>query len=955
LLMADASSDVTALEQAPDVFDMLGGVSWLQPVRINRSYRVRLSIILMGIIIAAATLCPSVAASDFYAYHTHLDYEIPEGAGIDYIPQVMEPEFQALRERLWEMEDEEEEDEEELDEEEEEEPAPGPITGRYADVVVNVAPGRQFVFSRETAYQPYWKTEQGRWFVSDIVPREKDVACLYSYARIIENRPDRVLVHWRYIPDLRNVSGFADAVHEYFEITPDARVVRKIRETSDKLEHWEDPANVSVQTLILKPGGIEEISFERAKLSKRPGKAIFGAPVTEKSPVHPAAWWKFDEGLQERPYEKRDLTKESVSGTTCSVEGNITLWKEGVSGTALAFDGYNSRVALPAKRAPSIEDELTVEAWVVLGAYPWNWAPLVHQSIVDPGPIERGTYDESGRAQARSGGSGYYLGVNAYGYPIFVVNGREVKGSAKLATYRWTHLAGTYGNGRMRVYVDGRECGSVPASGSIDLPDTDLVIGLNNRKGRATDPVRGPINHLPAIYGIEGLIDEVRIYDAALAPEQISESYDGFETANTLRDRPDLQPRVLPGETGAADKFGAYHTRLRYHELWDNLWRVGDYSDVVVKFDEMPSSVVYWRGANSAPGWVTENNKWMEDQSCETGGPHGCSEHMADKQCRHAYVRVIENTDARVVIHWRYASIDVGYLFPSLRHWADEYHTIYPDGAGVRKVHFRGGITGWQDIQFFSQPGTGPLDNVNLQALTLANLEGEVRPLTWKGNNGVPRNTLPDACIERINFKSEYKVFAIFQEGTHINPWGHMEQSVHTDDPFAGPWNHWPVSQIPSDGRYAVDSDRLTHAAIGAADNVVWYGNMALYGFTNKDASTLVPLARSWNHPPKVIQARGCSNRGYDKAQRAYLLTAETPGLSFTIEASERSPVVNPAFVIRHWYGSGTAHLKIDGKPVASGKDFRQGVVRDTDGNPTLVVWVRLDTTSPVLFEITED
>ena len=71
----------------------------------------------------------------------------------------------------------------------------------------------------------------------------------------------------------------------------------------------------------------------------------------------------------------------------------------------------------------------------------------------------------------------------------------------------------------------------------------------------------------------------------------------------------DLQPRKLPGEVGKIDKFGAYYTNLKYHDLWDNMWREPEHPDVVVKFDLMPTSVVFWRG-NRSPGWVTETNKW---------------------------------------------------------------------------------------------------------------------------------------------------------------------------------------------------------------------------------------------------------------------------------------------------------------------------------------------------------
>ena len=59
------------------------------------------------------------------------------------------------------------------------------------------------------------------------------------------------------------------------------------------------------------------------------------------------------------------------------------------------------------------------------------------------------------------------LGVDPYGRPIFKLNGRQVGGGVLepkdtvpardvLPTYRWTHLAATYGNGRMCLYVDGK-------------------------------------------------------------------------------------------------------------------------------------------------------------------------------------------------------------------------------------------------------------------------------------------------------------------------------------------------------------------------------------------------------------------------------------------------------------------------------------------------------------------
>ena len=100
-----------------------------------------------GLIVGVLLIADFAVANDFYAYYTRLDYEIPLELAIDYIPQELEEEeFE---------EDKEFEEGEEFEEEEEEEWLDsGPITGKYADIVVNVAPGRQLVFSRESSYLP---------------------------------------------------------------------------------------------------------------------------------------------------------------------------------------------------------------------------------------------------------------------------------------------------------------------------------------------------------------------------------------------------------------------------------------------------------------------------------------------------------------------------------------------------------------------------------------------------------------------------------------------------------------------------------------------------------------------------------------------------------------------------------------------------------------------------------
>lgn len=42
------------------------------------------------------------------------------------------------------------------------------------------------------------------------------------------------------------------------------------------------------------------------------------------------------------------------------------------------------------------------------------------------------------------------------------------------------------------------------------------------------------------------------------------------------------------------------------------------------------------------------------------------------------------------------------------------------------------------------------------------------------------------------------------------------------------------------------------------------------------------------------------------------------------------------------------ARLEINGKIVPQDKDFRQGIVRDTDGTKTLVIWIEAESEKPM-------
>jgi hypothetical protein len=857
-------------------------------------------------------------------------------------------------------------------------------TGEHADIVVQINEG-QIIFHRKSSYLPLWKTHKGEWYFEEIIERDgdgpeqrPDKNNIYSYVRLIHESGDSIVVHWRYFNSFKlghhaqPVGGnveFDGVVHEYFTFYPDGKVKRVIRKGTKKLVDWEDVKNRDIILTHLNPNGINQVSHIKAALSKANGTKIKGTEIiTGKELAEPAYVWHFDEGLKERNYTELDLTLESVSGNKCKVSGPATVWKKGVSGTALGFDGYNSKVTAPALHFSEVaEGGWTLEAWVTPGAYSiCEWTAIAHQSVWEAdirdnifqthnwGPMQLGEKIKKG----------FFLGIDEFGHPgAFVVIGENtyhVKSFEKLPLYKWSHVAVSLSNeGMLYLFVNGKLSNFRNFSGVFEPADVDFVIGKNDESiGYVSQHVVRTYSTFPSPLGFDGLIDEVKFYNEILGYEEMGPIYSQFKPENLDAD---LERRHLPGMVGDSEQFGAQYTKLKYHDLWDNMWREADHPDIVVKFDLMPTSVVFWRGCRS-PGWVTEKNKWLSDQSTELTdwhwenpdeGAQSCCEHMSDYQARHSHVRIIENSPARTIIHWRYASVDVLYKHPNACKneggygvWTDEYITIYPDGVGIRTVEQHGakdfyfgdeaeaGKIDFHDTQFLSEAGTRPEDNIKPKSLTIINSKEEKTSLDW--SEGHPSGEF-DAQLVTINFKSDYKVFEIFPPGANFNVWAAGEKTSYSK---YSAWNHYPVTQAPCDGRFCVAPDRLTHSALGVADNLTENGNMLIYGLTNKPAEELIPLAKSWNYPPKLEIKQGGDSQGYDKGQRAYIIQGNGRKLIYEMNAEGEKPLVNPCFLIKGW--GNEAVVSVNGVRLSNGK-CRQGLIRDTNGDLQLVVWLMLE------------
>lgn len=826
--------------------------------------------------------------------------------------------------------------------------------GEHPDVVVRLNATRSLVFARDSSFLPCFVNDGKRTYLDELVPRKGDGDARrpdrinrYSYVRILENTPQQVVVHWRYMADFSRV-GWDGVVHEYFTIRPDGGVRRIVRQGTPDKSAWDDPGNRHVQTFRLTENGVTDLHHTAPRRSPEKAAPVRGRDVRQRFADGALLGYRFDDALE----AAGPRALEAVSAKHREIEGSAAVWREGVSGTCLLFDGYTSGVTDPGFSAGSTPAQLTVQAWVAPGAYPFNWAPIVQQS--------------------EWGKSGYYLGVNAYGQLGFMawigkewVQVRASTGTFEtdLPLFRWHHVAATYDGHDVRLYLDGREIASKHATGEIRIPEHPLSIGLNREKFKPTSPVREWATY-PSIFGIDGLIDEVVVYDRALDPREIAASFSSAKLSDEAANTPDLEARRMPAFPNGkpAARFGAKYCNLSYHAGFDNLWRVGDDPDILVEFDQSPCRVVFWKGLRFAPALVTENGKWSGDQSAECGGiwdkelpfdhPEavGCAEHMSDAQARHSHVRIIENTPARTVVHWRYAEIDVRYKFPSTKDgwgpWADEYYTIYPDATCIR--HVARGEGGWQETLFYNAPGTKPEDNVNLDAYTLVNARGDSRTYSWAAAPepypAIPGDLdlLDSPFISMVRFKSAWRPFYIYQKGS-VRAFATEVRPEFSRFPW---WNHYPVSQAISDGRQAERADRMTHSSL------VWgkpYGDCLMTGLTDREPVELLPLAISWGRPPALGILSGAVSHGYRPQRRDYPMTATASVIRMRLDASKESPAVNPCFTVRNWGGAENAVTEVEGLqkfPV------RQGTFVDTDGTRTLVVFLGLKTQSPIQLTI---
>jgi hypothetical protein len=215
------------------------------------------------------------------------------------------------------------------------------------------------------------------------------------------------------------------------------------------------------------------------------------------------AHWKLDERSGNRA---ADASGHAHHGTVVGA-----TWAAGRRDGALAFDGADDRVECGTWDVAG--SAMTLAAWIKPAAdFVDNDARIISKAVGNQEQdhwwmLSTATVDGERRLRVRlkAGGSTTTL----------------IARSGRLALGMWTHVAASYDGASLRLFVNGVETDSVPKTGTLDAGASAAVwIGANPLTGYA--PFRG-------------LIDDVRIYDTAMAATDIAAVMDDRPVKHATR------------------------------------------------------------------------------------------------------------------------------------------------------------------------------------------------------------------------------------------------------------------------------------------------------------------------------------------------------------------------------------------------------------------------------------
>ncbi|MBI5359086.1 MAG: DUF2341 domain-containing protein [Planctomycetes bacterium] len=233
------------------------------------------------------------------------------------------------------------------------------------------------------------------------------------------------------------------------------------------------------------------------------GSALSDYQIKVTNPIYDetgiSGSYHFEDGSGQIAMDSSGNIINGQLGSTTGTDANDPTWStSGRFDKALSFDGTDDYVILT-NNAAFNTNYFTLSAWYKSTAAD----PTIWQRVIGKGP------DATEAFALWINPTGDYLQANAH---ISAVQ-TGLNGTTDVADQTWHFLTGTFDGTSLRVYVDGKLESFVNYSGVITANSENIAIG--KEKSSTSDA-----------YPVNGLIDEVRIYNRALSQAEIAMLYE---------------------------------------------------------------------------------------------------------------------------------------------------------------------------------------------------------------------------------------------------------------------------------------------------------------------------------------------------------------------------------------------------------------------------------------------
>jgi hypothetical protein len=239
---------------------------------------------------------------------------------------------------------------------------------------------------------------------------------------------------------------------------------------------------------------------------------ILSAIGAEASSNGPIGYWSFDEGV--------GATSKDLSGQeNTAMLANGATWQVGKFGYAVSLNGVDQHVEIAHADSLNLAKEMTVVAWVQ------------NRGLTDAGLASPEFHVIASKGWAADAGGSWTLAWDKKSNDIsFCVRKGNDKGyqcvfvDYPLTQNEWHHVAGVVYDGKLSLYIDGLLAVTPTALGSTGL--------FNNREDLRIGAAAQVANKF--VQGWDGLIDEVQLFNRALAESELKAMVQDTGSTQTL-------------------------------------------------------------------------------------------------------------------------------------------------------------------------------------------------------------------------------------------------------------------------------------------------------------------------------------------------------------------------------------------------------------------------------------